>query len=146
MYSFAYISIEEAIKIHRMTIKHSGGGEEQCINQGQLHSVLENIKNDNYYPTFIDKMTHLFFGVCQFHCFADGNKRLAITLSTQFLLKNGYLLVANSFMSKMENISYHVAAGKIGKELLYKILKLILTDQFDDNEEIKLEILSAIEK
>ena len=44
------------------------------------------LRND-WYPTFVDKLTHLFFCTCQFHCFSDGNKRLAITLSTLFLLQ-----------------------------------------------------------
>lgn len=55
---------------------------------------------------------------CEFHCFADGNKRLAITLSAQFLLFNGYMSVAKNFFAITENISYHVAAGKINKDLL----------------------------
>lgn len=97
----------------------------ECLDQNRLDSVLHHIQNDDYYPTFVDKITHLFFCACQFHCFADGNKRIAITLSTQFLLKNGYMFIARDFIGKMENISYHVAAGKIDKELLNKIMTLI---------------------
>ena len=63
-----------------------------------------NIQNDDYYPTFVDKITHLFYCTCEFHCFADGNKRLAITLSAQFLLFNGYMAVAKNFFAITENI------------------------------------------
>ena len=45
----------------------------------------------------------------------DGNKRLAITLSAQFLLLNGYMAVAKDLFVAMENISYQVAAGKIDR-------------------------------
>lgn len=144
MNSISYISIEEALKIHWKTVEHSGGGATACIKEGTLDSVLAHIQNDDYYPTFVDKLTHLFFSACQFHCFEDGNKRIAITLSTQFLLINGYLFIANDFMTKMENISYHVAAGKINKELLHKIFTLIFNGEYDINEEIKLEIYNAI--
>ena len=89
-------------------------------------------------------LNELFFCSCNFHCFADGNKRIAITLSTQFLLKNGYMLIAKDFISKMENISYHVASGKINKELLYKIFSIIFNGENDFNEELKLEIYNAI--
>lgn len=140
----SYITIEEAIEIHNKTIEHSGGGITQCIDKDKLDSVLEHIKNDDYYPTFVDKITHLFFCACQFHCFADGNKRIAITLSTQFLLKNGYLIIAKDFISKMENISYHVAAGKIKKDLLKRIMTTIFNGEYDTDEEIKLEIYNAI--
>lgn len=144
MRSYTYITIEQAMEIHRKTVENSGGGMTQCLDSDRLKSVLEHIQNDEYYPTFIDKITHLFFCSCQFHCFSDGNKRIAITLSTQFLLQNGYMLVAKDFIGKMENISYHVAAGKINKELLHKILTLVFDGEYDINEEIKLDIYNAI--
>ncbi|MDP2843369.1 Fic family protein [uncultured Acetobacterium sp.] len=144
MNGYTYISIDEAMEIHKRTVVNSGGGLTECIDQNRLDSVLHHIQNDDYYPTFVDKITHLFFCACQFHCFADGNKRIAITLSTQFLLKNGYMLIARDFIGKMENISYHVAAGKIDKELLNKIMTLIFDGEYDTNEAIKLEIYNAI--
>ncbi|MEG0814270.1 MAG: hypothetical protein RSL74_10095 [Clostridium sp.] len=70
---------------------------------------------------------------------------MAITLSTQFLLFNGYMGVAKNFMDITENISYHVAAGKIEKELLHKIMTSIMDETYEKNEELKLEILNAIE-
>jgi death-on-curing protein len=92
----------------------------------------------------VDKLTHLFFCACEFHCFQDGNKRIAITLSAQFLLFNGYMAVAKDFFSNMENISYHVAAGKIDKELLHRILTAILEGTYSSDEALKLEIFNAI--
>jgi death-on-curing protein len=44
----------------------------------------------------------------------------------------------------MENISYHVAAGKIYKELLHEILCATINGD-DDSEELKLKIINAIE-
>lgn len=146
MSSYSYITIEEALSIHLKTVENSGGGLTQCIDSRKLESILCHIQNDDYYPAFVDKLTHLFFCACQFHCFSDGNKRIAITLSTQFLLKNGYLFIAKDFIPKMENISYHVAAGKISKELLHKILTFLLDGKYDTDEEIKLDIYNAITK
>ena len=144
MNSYSYITLEEALAIHLKTVENSGGGLTQCIDSRKLESVLCHIQNDDYYPEFVDKLTHLFFCACQFHCFADGNKRIAITLSTQFLLKNGYLFIAKDFIPKMKNISYHVATGKISKELLRKILGMLLDGTYDTDEEIKLDIYNAI--
>ena len=140
-----YITIEQAIETHQKTIQYSGGGANGLLNKGQLESVLEHIKNDDYYPTFIDKLTHLFFGACKFHCFEDGNKRIAITLCAHFLLLNGYMAVAKNFFIVMENISYEVASGKISKELLHKIMTSIMDGTNDYNEELKLEVLHAIQ-
>ena len=44
----------------------------------------------------------------------------------------------------MENICSHVAAGKISKELLHKIMTAILDGTYETDEELKLEIMNAI--
>ncbi len=142
--ALVYITLEQAIETHKKTVEVSGGGAMGQLNMGQLDSVLENIQNDLYYPTFEDKLTHLFFSANKFHCFEDGNKRIAISLGTQFLLLNGYVFVATRFMHEMENISYHVAAGKIDKELLRTIIdELINEDEL--SESTRLMIVTAIE-
>ena len=144
MANYIYITPEQAKETHAKTIEYSGGGTLEELDFGKLESVLYNIQNNDWYPTFIDKLTHLFFCTCQFHCFSDGNKRLAITLSTLFLLLNGYLSVAETFLSKTENISLYVAASKIDKELLHKIMTAIMNGTYDEDETLKLEILNAI--
>ena len=146
MNKIVYITPEQAKATHAKTIEYSGGGTLEELDFGKLEGVLCNTQNDDWYPEFVDKLTHLFFCVCQFHCFADGNKRLAITLSTLFLLLNGYLGIAKTFLIKMENISLNVAASKIDKELLYKIMTAIMNDTYDNDEELKLEIYNAINK
>lgn len=139
-----YLTLEEARQIHFKTIEKSGGGTHGELELGKLDSVLEHIQNDLYYPNFEDKLTHLFFGACQFHCFQDGNKRIAITLSTHMLLTNGYMGCAKNFMIKMENISYYVAAGKINKDLLHEIITAVIYEE-DESEELKLKILNAMQ-
>jgi len=139
-----YLTLEEAISIHQKTVKHSGGGALGHYDLGRLESVLQNIQNDDYYPEFLDKLTHLFFCTCEFHCFEDGNKRLAITLSAYFLLLNGYMAVAKRFFEITENISYQVAAGKINKTLLHRIMTAIMNGTYETDEELKLDIYNAI--
>lgn len=141
---FIYITPEQARETHAKTIKYSGGGALEELDFNKLEGVLTNIQNDDWYPTFEDKLTHLFFCTCQFHCFADGNKRLAITLSTLFLLLNGYLSIAETFLSKTENISLYVASSKINKDLLHRIIIAIMNGTYDDDECLKLEIINAI--
>lgn len=138
-----YLTLDEAKETHEKTINVSGGGTLGHLDLGKLDGVLEHIQNDDYYPTFEKKLTHLFFSACKFHCFQDGNKRIAITLSTQMLLANGYLYCSQRFLREMENISYHVAAGNIDKDLLYKAICSCLYEP-EQSEELKLEILNAI--
>jgi len=141
--SIIYLTLEQAIEVHRKTVELSGGGALGHLDLGKLESVLQHMQNDDYYPTFDDKLTHLFFSSCKFHCFQDGNKRIAITLCAQMLLLNGYLYCSGHFIREMENISYHVAAGDIDKNLLHEIISAVLSG--DENDEgLKLRILNAI--
>lgn len=144
MDSIIYITLEQAQDTHKNTIKYSGGGTYEHFDLGRLDSVLQNIQNNDYYPTFVDKLTHLFYCTCEFHCFADGNKRLAIALCAQFLLYNGYMGVAKNFFTITENISYQVAAGRIDKILLHRIMTAIMDYTYDHDEELKLDIFNAI--
>ena len=138
-----YISKEQAIGIHKKTIEYSGGGDYGILNIGFLYSALEHIQNDDYYPTFEDKLVHLIWSINRNHSFSDGNKRLSITLGAQFLLLNGYMFCVKRFMEEMENISYHLAAGRIDKELLHKLIHSFLEGEDDFDEELKLEYLLA---
>lgn len=144
MDAIIYFTLEQAISTHQKTVMYSGGGALGHFDLGRLDSVLQNIQNDDYYPTFVDKLTHLFFCTCEFHCFEDGNKRLAITLSAYFLLLNGYMAVAKRFFEITENISYQVAAGKIDKGLLHRIMTAIMDGTYESDEELKLDIYNAI--
>lgn len=141
--TLVYLTLEQAIEIHRNTVAVSGGGVLGILDTGPLESALHHIQNDGYYPTFEDKLTHLFFCACNFHCFQDGNKRIAIALGAQFLIYNGYIFLVSRFIRDMENISYHVAAGLINKELLHEIVCATINDVLDD-EELKLKLLNAI--
>jgi len=139
-----YISTEEAIHIHQRTVSRSGGGSYELLDRGRIDSILHHIQNDDYYPTFLDKLHHLFFAFCKFHCFADGNKRIAITLCLCFLLKNGFLNVSETFMREMENIAYHVASGAINETLLYDILSAVLDCTYEEDDNLALRIAQAI--
>ena len=66
-----YLTIEQAIEIHKLTVKISGGGSDGILDSGRLESVLQHIQNDDYYPTFEDKLTHLVFSANKFHYFED---------------------------------------------------------------------------
>lgn len=139
-----YLTLEQAVEVHSKTIEISGGGLHGQLDVGKLEGVLIHIQNDDYYPTFEAKLTHLFYCACKDHCFVDGNKRIAITLCAQMLLLNGYLRSINGFIRDAENISYHVAAGHISKELLLDWITAVLNGTLEQDETLKLKILQAI--
>ncbi len=141
-----YLSLEDVLELHSKTVEISGGGTSEILNLGQIQSILEHIKNDDYYPSFIDKLTYLFFGFCKFHCFADGNKRAAIVMSEAFLLYNGYLFASKIFIKESENISIFVADNRIDRDFLKRILTSIISGTFDTDEALKLEYLNTLQQ
>ncbi len=143
---FFYLTKKEVVDSYLKTIEVSGGGflgYRGKEGENLLESILGHIQNNDYYPKIEDKLLYLFYGINKGHVFSDGNKRMAIVLSSQFLLKNGYLYAVKKFMTEMENISYHVASSKINKELLEEIIiSLIYESEF--SEELKLKIFNSI--
>ena len=85
------------------------------------------------------------YSLCRGHFFADCNKRISITLTLYFLVKNGYMYLAKNFMEEMEAIGYHVAAGHIDRDLLTEVMLCIVNDE-DYSESIKLELIEAMSK
>lgn len=140
--NFYYFDINHAIREHDFIIKNSGG-REGFINIGLIDSVIEHIKNDDYYPELEDKICHLFYSINKNHAFNDGNKRTSIVLSAYFLELNGFDYRVSYFIREMENITVHVADNLINKDLLHSIITSILYD-YEYSEELQLRIINAI--
>ena len=137
-----YFDAQHAVDVHDWIIEHSGGLP-GLKDLGQLESVLQHIQNDDYYPTFDAKLTHLIFAINKFHAFNDGNKRSSLTLGAYFLTLNGYDYCVTQFVEKMENIVVAVAEGKIHKELLERLVISLIEDD-DFPEDLKLELPASL--
>ena len=139
---FIYFGIDDAVKVHDWIIENSGGLA-GTSNIGLLESALQHIKNDLYYPTIEDKLTHLIFSINKFHAFNDGNKRSSIALGAYFLKLNGYDFIVGKFVLEMENISVWLADGKISKDFLRELIEsLIFEEEF--SEDLKLRLSRVI--
>ncbi len=139
-----YIDYDETLVVYRKTVAASGGGLQGVKDEGGIRKVLDFVQNDLYYPTFVEKLTYLVFGLCTGHYFEDSNKRVALTVGVWFLVQNGYYWHAYGFMRCMEAIIYHVAAGRIDKDLLQRIIECYMANE-DYPESLKLEIIHAID-
>ena len=145
MEKISYIDFDELLSIYHKMIKKSGGGSPGILKEGSIRATLEFVRNDLYYPTFVEKLTYMVFSFSCGHNFTDGNKRIALTLGAAFLLHNGYLWAAKTFMEQIEPFVYHVAASAIDKELLQRIM-ICVVDNTDYDEELKIDIANAIGK
>lgn len=138
-----YFTSEYAIKTHDKIIEISGGNP-GIKNFGNIDSPLYHMQNDDYYPTFEEKLTHLVFSFNKNHGFNDGNKRTSIALGLFFLIVNDLDVFSNKFVMEMENIAVTVADNIIDKNLLLEIIYSIINEE-DYSEELKLKIVNALQ-
>ena len=114
-----YLSYDDIIQIYSKVVEVSGGGFAGVLDTGKVKGILEQVKNDLYYPEIEDKLTYLFYSFGKYHCFTDGNKRIALAASIAFLNYNG-------------------------KELLHKIISSIIYEN-DFSEALKTEIALSLQ-
>lgn len=136
-----YFDAIHAIAVHDEIINVSGGllG---IMKEGQVEAILDFVQSDDYYPTFEEKLSYLFFSINKGHCFNDGNKRASIALSAYFLEINDLDFCVDRFIKEMENIAVDVADNRIDRDLLFEIISSIVCEE-DYSEELKLKIALA---
>lgn len=122
-----YPTVPAIIDIHNFVIEKSGGlaGVKDI---GQLESVLAHIQNPDYYPAFLDQITHLVYSIAKFHIFNDGNKRSAILSGALFLGLNNYDKSMDLFIRGMEVPIIEAVTNRITKDELKSIIEVILSD------------------
>ena len=143
MANLTYLTYEEALAIYYKTVEKSGGGMAGVRDECGIRSTLDFVQDDLYYPEIADKAAYLMYSLCKGHYFADCNKRISITLTLSFFLRNGYMYLVKNFMEEIEAIGYHVAAGHIDRDLLTEVMRCIVNDE-DYSESVKLELMEAM--
>lgn len=94
-----WISAEDVILIHSRVIEGSGGSDGLRDRDGLEAAVsapMQTFDGKELYPTDLEKIARLGFGLASNHAFVDGNKRIG-AMMTQLLLKwNGYDLTLHT--------------------------------------------------
>ena len=106
------ISAEDVILIHSRVIEGSGGLDGLRDRDGLEAAVsapMQTFDGKELYPTDLEKIARLGFGLASNHAFVDGNKRIG-AMMTQLLLKwNGYDLTLRS--GELADMFIAIAAG-----------------------------------
>lgn len=125
-----YLNIQDVMTLHQQMIEAMQGLKGVNPQQiGLLESALQQIQNDDYYPNFIDKLTHIVFACVKFHPFLDGNKRTALLVARTFIVMNYPKILLENFYQNLEDVVVAVAEGKTTKEELREILQNLLRTQ-----------------
>lgn len=112
-----YLTLSEALELHRRVIGQSGGAL-GVLNLGGLESALAQPRmtfgGKDLYPAVVDKAAALGYSLIQNHPFVDGNKRTGHAAMEVFLVVNGFEV--QSSVDEQERIILQVASGEMDRE------------------------------
>lgn len=92
--STLFLTLEEALELHRQLIEHFGGTS-GIRDPGLLESALARPRS-GYYASLSEQAAALLQSLAGNHAFVDGNKRMAFAASAVFLRINGFRLAVDA--------------------------------------------------
>lgn len=90
-----WITVEDVIRLHSQVIQTTGGMDgirDRSVLESAIYAPMQTFGGQELFPSEIEKIARLGYGLASNHAFIDGNKRIG-ALMTQLLLKwNRYCL------------------------------------------------------
>ena len=94
-----WITADDVIQIHSRVIQRSGGMDglrDRASLEAAISAPMQSFGGQDLYPTPVEKIARLGYGLASNHAFVDGNKRIG-AMMTQLLLKwNGFQMSLRS--------------------------------------------------
>lgn len=116
-----WITAEDVIALHSQIIKRTGGIDglrDRSGLEAAIAAPLQSFDGNDFYPTIIEKISRLGYGLAANHAFIDGNKRIG-ALMTQLLLQwNEYNLVLKK--GELADMFIAIADGSADESELLK--------------------------
>lgn len=115
-----WICAEDVLAIHTRVIRRSGGVDGLRDRPGleaALSAPLQSFGGVELFPTGLEKIARLGYGLAANHAFLDGNKRIGAMMTQLLLQWNGYHLALEP--GELAECFIAIAAGERGEaELL----------------------------
>ena len=112
-----WIEAEDVILIHSRIIQAAGGIDglrDRASLEAALAAPLQSYAGQDLFPSDIEKIARLGYGLAANHAFIDGNKRIGAML-TQLLLKwNGHHLELQK--GELADMFIAIASGSAGEQ------------------------------
>ncbi len=114
-----WVKTEDVIFIHRRIIQSTGGIDglrDRAGLEAAIAAPLQSFAGQDFFPSDVEKIARLGYGLAANHAFLDGNKRIG-AMMTQLLLKwNGYQLKLRQ--GELADMFISIADGNSGEEEL----------------------------
>ena len=119
-----YLTLAEALELHRRIIQQSGGAP-GVRDLGALESAVAQPRmtfgGSDLYPGIVEKAAALGYCLIQNHPFVDGNKRVGHAAMETFLVLNRHEIAAS--VDEQEQVVLAVASGTLTREGLIQWLR-----------------------
>ena len=116
-----WVTADDVIMIHSRVIGASGGLDglrDRAGLEAAAAAPMQSFGGEDLFPTALEKIARLGFGLASNHAFLDGNKRIG-AMMTQLLLKwNGYELVLAK--GELADMFISIADGQDGEQELLR--------------------------
>ena len=108
---------EQVLMLHKCVFERYGGAygvRDEGLLDSAMEAPFQTFAGQDLYPTDMDKIVRLGYGLIGNHPFHDGNKRIGALALLTLLELNGYSI--DSTNKEFADIIYSVASGSEGKD------------------------------
>ena len=121
------LTVPQIIRMHELLIEQTGGTfgvRDNRLLESALYSPFQTFGGKELYPTILDKVSRITFGIISNHPFIDGNKRIGILVMLTTLELNDIQL--NCIDEELIHLGLKLAAGEMNHEDLLLWIKIRL--------------------
>ena len=119
MSNINYLTLEEVLLLHEISIKEFGGSRgvrDMGLFESAVMQAQQGFGGSDLYPSLADKASILAYALCKNHPFIDGNKRTAALAMLTFIDLNGYEIAVPK--GEIHRVILNVADGTTSREEL----------------------------
>jgi len=118
------LTVPQIIRMHELLIEQTGGTfgvRDNRLLESALYSPFQTFGGKELYPTILDKVSRITFGIISNHPFIDGNKRIGILVMLTTLELNNIQL--NCTDDELIHLGLKLASGEMSNEDLLLWIK-----------------------
>lgn len=116
-----WITVEQVIAVHTYLIKETGGMDgirDKAGLEAAIAAPLQSFDGLDLFPSLLEKIARIGYGLAANHAFLDGNKRIGAMVTQLLLQWNGYPLFLQE--DELADMFIAIAAGNATeKDLLH---------------------------
>lgn len=111
-----WITADDVIQIHSRVIQRSGGMDglrDRSSLEAAISAPMQSFGGQDLYPTTVEKIARLGYGLASNHAFVDGNKRIGAMMMQLLLKWNGLQMSLRS--GELADMFISIADGSAGE-------------------------------